>query len=140
MRSSASRRKQPRLPDGTRIYAFGDIHGRSDLLEKMLAKLDLDLEQNPTIRPIEVFLGDYVDRGYDSARTLDLLIDRGRRRETIFLKGNHEAYFLEVLRDPTKLDEWRQFGGLETLISYGLRPSNFNEKECTSLVAELNNI
>jgi len=54
---------------------------------------------------------------------LSLLIERGRTREAVFLKGNHEAFFLEVISDPTKLDLWRQIGGLETLISYGLQPS-----------------
>src|SRR5436190_12457533 len=117
------KRKKPQLPDGTRIYAFGDIHGRSDLLQEMFTTIDADLTRNPMARPLEVFLGDYVDRGPDSARTLDLLIARSRKRETVFLKGNHEAFLLEVLRDPTKIEDWRQFGGLETLMSYGLQPS-----------------
>ncbi|WP_100383117.1 metallophosphoesterase family protein [Bradyrhizobium canariense] len=114
--------KQPRLPDGVRVYAFGDIHGRADLLKKMFTMIDADIARNPMERPIEVFLGDYIDRGPDSSHTLDLLIERSRSRETVFLKGNHEAYCLEVLRDPAKLDEWRQFGGLQTLISYGIQP------------------
>lgn len=115
--------KPPRLPEGIRIYAFGDIHGRSDLLKEMFAVIDADVAQNPVDRPIEVFLGDYIDRGPDSAQTLDLLIGRGLHRETVFLKGNHEAFLLEVLRDPTKLEDWRQFGGLQTLMSYGVQPT-----------------
>jgi serine/threonine protein phosphatase 1 len=115
--------KLPRLPDGIRIYAFGDIHGRSDLLKEMLTVIDADIARNPVSRPIEVFLGDYVDRGPDSAHTLDLLLERSLYRETVFLKGNHEAFFLEVLRDPTKLEDWRQFGGLQTLMSYGIQPT-----------------
>lgn len=115
--------KPPRLPEGIRIYAFGDIHGRSDLLKEMFAVIDADIAQNPVNRPIEVFLGDYIDRGPDSAHTLDLLIERGLHRETVFLKGNHEAFLLEVLRDPTKLEDWRQFGGLQTLMSYGVQPT-----------------
>ena len=97
--------KQPRLPDGIRVYAFGDIHGRSDLLKKMFTMIDTDMERNPANRSIEVFLGDYVDRGPDSAQTLDLLLDRSLYRETVFLKGNHEAFFQEVLRDPGKLED-----------------------------------
>jgi serine/threonine protein phosphatase 1 len=115
--------KPPRLPEGIRVYAVGDIHGRSDLLQKTFAAIDADIAQHPVNRPIEVFLGDYVDRGPDSAHTLDLLIERGLSRETVFLKGNHETFLLEVLRDPTKLDEWRQFGGLQTLMSYGVQPT-----------------
>jgi serine/threonine protein phosphatase 1 len=131
--------KKPRLPDGIRIYAFGDIHGRSDLLQKMFTIIDADLERNPATRPIEVFLGDYVDRGSDSARTLDLLIARSRQRETVFLKGNHEVFLLEILHDPARLDEWRQFGGLETLMSYDIRPSiNPDAAEQIRLIKELN--
>jgi hypothetical protein len=49
--------------------------------------------------------------------------ERSLYRETVFLNGNHEAHFLEVLRDPTKLEDWRQFSGLQTLMSYGTQPS-----------------
>jgi serine/threonine protein phosphatase 1 len=140
LRLLRQRRKQnkPQLPDRTRIYAFGDIHGRGDLLQNMFAVIDADLTRNPVARPIEVFLGDYVDRGPNSAKVLDLLIDRGRQRETVFLKGNHEAFFLEVMSDPTKLDQWRQIGGLETLMSYGLQPSiNSDVAEQARLIGEL---
>lgn len=115
--------KLPRLPEGIRIYALGDIHGRADLLKKMFTVIDADIARSPIRRPIEVFLGDYIDRGPDSAHTLDLLIERSLHRETVFLKGNHEAYFLEVLRDPAKVEDWRQFGGLQTLMSYGIQPT-----------------
>jgi serine/threonine protein phosphatase 1 len=118
--SSASRR--PRLPEGVRVYAVGDIHGRADLLGRLLCQIDAHLAQNPVSRPIEIFLGDYVDRGPDSRRVIDLLIKRREARETIFLRGNHETYLLEFLRDPTILDIWRQCGGFETLLSYGMSP------------------
>lgn len=133
--------KQPRLPEGIRVYAFGDIHGRSDLLKKMFTVIDADMERNPASRSIEVFLGDYIDRGPDSAHVLDLLLDRSLYRETIFLKGNHEAYFMEVLRDPSKLEDWRQFGGLQTLMSYGIQPSiNPDASEQTDLIRSLNEV
>ena len=130
--------KLPRLPDGIRVYAFGDIHGRSDLLKEMFTVIDADIARNPVSRPIEVFLGDYIDRGPNSAHTLDLLIERSFYRETVFLKGNHEAYFLEVLRDPAKLEDWRQFGGLQTLMSYGIQPTfSPNTNEQTDLIRAL---
>jgi calcineurin-like phosphoesterase family protein len=115
--------KKPCLPEGIRVYALGDIHGRSDLLKEMFTVIDADLARNPVHRPIHVFLGDYVDRGPDSSGTLDLLIERTRHHETVCLRGNHEAFMLEVLRDPGKLTEWRKFGGLPTLMAYGLQPS-----------------
>ena len=130
--------KQPRLPEGIRVYALGDIHGRSDLLKRMFAVIDADMERNSVDQSIEVFLGDYIDRGPESAHVLDLLLDRSLYRETIFLKGNHEAYFLEVLRDPAKLEDWRQFGGLQTLMSYGIQPSiNPGASEQNDLIRSL---
>jgi serine/threonine protein phosphatase 1 len=115
--------KQPRLPDGIRIYVLGDIHGCSALLKEKFTVIDADVARNPGSRPVEVFLGDYIDRGPNSAHTLDLLIERSLSRETVFLKGNHEAFFLDVLRYPAKLEDWRQFGGLQTLMSYGIQPT-----------------
>jgi serine/threonine protein phosphatase 1 len=134
-------RRLPRLPEGIRIYALGDIHGRSDLLKQMFTVIDADIARNPIGRPIEVFLGDYIDRGPDSAHTLDLLIERSLSRETVFLKGNHEAHFLEVLRDPAKLEDWRQFGGLQTLMSYGIQPTlNPDASEQADLISALTNV
>jgi serine/threonine protein phosphatase 1 len=133
--------ESPQLPEGTRIYAFGDIHGRSDLLKEMFTVIDADIAKNPVSRPIEVFLGDYVDRGPDSAHTLDLLLERSLYSETVFLKGNHEAFFLEVLHDPTKLEDWRQFGGLQTLMSYGIQPTfNPDTAEQSDLIRALNEV
>jgi serine/threonine protein phosphatase 1 len=68
-------------------------------------------------------LGDYIDRGADTRLTLDVLLARSRRHPSVYLKGNHEEVLLGFLRDPTRLQDWRQFGGLQTLISYGLNPS-----------------
>ena len=75
------------------------------------------------LRPVEIFLGDYVDRGPASREVLELLFARSRSHETVMLRGNHEAMFLEFFGKPEILDNWRQYGGLQTLISYGLKPS-----------------
>ena len=115
--------RKPRLPDGVRIYAISDIHGCADLLQQMFTVIDRDLARIGPTRAIHVFLGDYIDRGPESSQTIDLLIDRGRRHESIFLKGNHEAFLFDVLKDPSQLQSWKQYGGLQTLTSYGLRPS-----------------
>ena len=96
---------RPKLPNGVRIYALSDIHGCAHLLEQMFAVIDADMANSRPYRAIEVFLGDYIDRGPDSRRTLDLLIDRSRRRNTVFLKGNHEAYFNSVLDDPSRTSD-----------------------------------
>jgi serine/threonine protein phosphatase 1 len=113
----------PRLPEGVRIYAISDIHGCADLLTQRFAAIDADLARSRSLRPIHVFLGDYIDRGTDSRRTLDMLVERSKSHQTVFLKGNHEAYLMKALDDPTIFQDWRKYGSLQTLISYGLTPS-----------------
>lgn len=115
-------KKLPHLPAGIRIYAIGDVHGRADLLASLLLQIEVDIALHPVSRPIAVFLGDYIDRGPDSKEVLDLLVTPGRTPETVFLKGNHETFLLTFLKTPALLDNWRQYGGLETLVSYGLKP------------------
>ena len=122
-RSSQNQRAAARLPDGLRIYAIGDIHGRADLLESLLLQIDEDCRLYPSRRPIVVFIGDYIDRGPASREMLDLLLGYERTKETIFLRGNHETFVHRFLSKPAVLDEWRLCGGLETLVSYGLKPS-----------------
>ena len=115
-------RQKPCIPAGSRIYAVGDVHGRADLLAALLARIDDDLKSNPVARPIQVFLGDYIDRGPQSRQVLDLLIARRRQHEMLFLKGNHEVYASHVLGAPSALSEWKHMGGVSTLLSYGVTP------------------
>jgi serine/threonine protein phosphatase 1 len=118
-----SRGRSPRVPDRVRIYAIGDIHGRADLLDETLARVDADLATYPDCDPLHVFLGDYIDRGPASRAVIDRLIERRMTHKTICLKGNHEGYMLDFLRTPEVLSEWQHLGGLETILSYGIRPS-----------------
>lgn len=117
----------PRVPAGTRIFAIGDIHGRIDLLDPLLARIDNNLAASPIERSLHIFLGDYVDRGPNSRRVIDRLMARSRTHEVVCLKGNHEAFVLEFMEDPSILSDWRQLGGIPTLISYGLVPKGRNE-------------
>jgi serine/threonine protein phosphatase 1 len=122
-------RPKPRLPDGIRIYAVSDIHGCADLLQDVFAAIDHHLARTGPVRALHVFLGDYIDRGPASRQTIDLLIDRSRRHESIFLKGNHEAFLFEVLQDAGRLEAWKEYGGFQTLMSYGLAPSIKPDRE-----------
>lgn len=112
------------IPDGRRVYAIGDVHGRADLLVRLLKVIDDDVAQGGfTGKPVLVFLGDYVDRGFQSRDVLDILLARDLTRfEAYFLKGNHEAAMLQFLEDPRVGPRWAEFGGVETLVSYGVRP------------------
>lgn len=118
---SRNDRRASSVPEGVRVYAVGDIHGCANLLAPMLSQIEIDIALHPVSRPIVVFLGDYIDRGPSSRTVLDLLSnDFGVER--IFLKGNHEAFLLRFLDNSEILDDWRQCGGLETLISFGIKP------------------
>jgi serine/threonine protein phosphatase 1 len=120
--SSRRRKRLARVPQGTRVYAVGDVHGRADLLAQLFSEIDADLKAHPALRVINVFLGDYIDRGPHSRQVLDLLLARSQRHETIFLKGNHEVLLEEFLRKPESFATWRDVGGIDTLLSYGIRP------------------
>lgn len=106
------------LPDGLRIYAIGDIHGRADLLRAVLLRIVADIRDAPTRFPMIVFLGDYIDRGPQSAEVVDLLLAARRQVPTVCLSGNHELYALRFLRDPGTGPSWFELGGQETLASY----------------------
>ncbi|MEP0315845.1 MAG: metallophosphoesterase family protein [Hyphomonas sp.] len=113
-------------PEGECLYAIGDIHGRRDLLERLLEQIEQDSETLPagTKRTL-VFLGDYIDRGLQSRDVIDLLIsDRLKDFETVFLMGNHEEALLRFLSDANFGKQWVRYGGGETLYSYGFQPPN----------------
>jgi serine/threonine protein phosphatase 1 len=112
--------RRPTLGAGLRIYAVGDIHGRIDLLNALLVRIDADIALRPPERPLYVFLGDYVDRGPSSRETIDRLIEHGAAKESVFLKGNHELIAVKCLSDRGLFDQWLRLGGLQTLISYGV--------------------
>jgi serine/threonine protein phosphatase 1 len=127
----------PKLPSGSRVYAIGDVHGRADLLQETFSKIDRHRVAYPIANTLEIMLGDYIDRGPSSFDVIELLSMRVRSG-TICLKGNHESFLLEFLKDPTILNAWQRCGGLETLVSYGLEPSfNFSPEDQESLAASL---
>lgn len=112
--------KMAAAPPGAKLYAIGDIHGCADLLDALIDKIEKDAGGLDAAQLI--FLGDYVDRGPDSKGVLDRLIAlKARAPRTVFLKGNHEAIMLDFLKDPSETLHWLDWGGEETLLSYGLR-------------------
>jgi len=116
----------PDLTEGQRIYAIGDIHGRRDLLDAMLGRIDADLAARPHARPLVVFLGDYVDRGPEVRGVIEALMAvKAGPLPARFLLGNHDNYVLAYLEDPHWYDEtynWlrENLGGNATLASYGV--------------------
>ena len=122
LKSNLGARSGPRGKDGARAYAIGDIHGRLDLLELLLAKIEADVAGRPPARNFIIFLGDYVDRGPESAGVIERLRTwQPDYARPIFLGGNHEEVMLRVLRgDEDVLQSWLKFGGAECAESYGL--------------------
>jgi serine/threonine protein phosphatase 1 len=112
---------RPKLPPGSRVYAIGDVHGRIDLLQETLRKIDEHRNAYPIANAIEVMLGDYIDRGPSSFDVVELLSTRVRDGR-ICLKGNHETFLLDFLQDPSVFTPWQHCGGVETLVSYGIEP------------------
>lgn len=109
------------VPQGMRVYAVGDIHGRARLTARMLEGIAADAAQHPDKKIVEVFLGDYIDRGMQSREVVDLLLAAPPAgHERICLMGNHEVTLLRFLGEPTCLREWGSYGGYATLTSYGL--------------------
>ena len=120
------------LAPAERFYAIGDIHGRMDLLDSLLVQLD---QSSPI-----VFVGDYVDRGENSAqvlRYLHNLSSTGERRITCLL-GNHEEMLLQFLDLPEQSSRiWLRNGGLQTLTSFGIGGiSEILKGECAVAIAD----
>lgn len=97
-----------------KVFAIGDVHGCAEELNELLDKLPLDSQS--TI----VFLGDYIDRGPDSKTVIQTIIDLSNKCNVVALKGNHEAMFLEFIRDPSSplAGFFILNGGSATLASY----------------------
>jgi serine/threonine protein phosphatase 1 len=124
MALSPRNRPAPRSPDATRIYAVGDLHGRLDLLEGALDEIAKDATSARRERAdtVAVFLGDYIDRGPDSAGVIDALMAfrDASPAQAIFLRGNHEQVLLDLLDGEETTTRWLDYGGRETLASYGV--------------------
>jgi serine/threonine protein phosphatase 1 len=108
---------------GYRAYVVGDVHGRLDLLDWLLAEVERELAERPQ-KCLLALLGDLIDRGPSSAQVVERL--RTYRRDgvrTAFILGNHEEVLLRILDGDTSLiQSWLRFGGEQCLKSYGADP------------------
>jgi len=110
------------IPAGQAVYAIGDVHGRLDLLDDLLTRVREDADNHPADRARSlVFLGDYIDRGSQSRGVVERLsADPLPGFATVRLVGNHEEAMLAFLDGESDGRDWLSFGGLETLMSYGV--------------------
>lgn len=112
----------PEIPTGRRVYAFGDLHGRLDLLSGLEGLIARDVDEAPADRVSIIGLGDYIDRGDDSRRVVDRLVEKfDGPFDLICLRGNHEGMLLNFLERPLATgSSWIKMGGWECLRSYGV--------------------
>jgi serine/threonine protein phosphatase 1 len=124
-RSLGKRARNAAPPSGEAVYAIGDIHGRVDLLDDLLTRIERDANEHPEDQSRRlVFLGDYVDRGTASRAVIErLLQDPLPGFAKVFLMGNHERAMLDFLEGGSDGSAWRSYGGIETLMSYGVQPT-----------------
>lgn len=113
------RARAPRVAPGLRIYAVGDIHGRMDLLAMLLEKIAADAQTGPSCK-MQIFLGDYVDRGSESRAVIARMTEPFPGYDVRFIRGNHDQMAMDFLDDPNAYQAWRAYGGTETLRSYGV--------------------
>ena len=124
---------------GCRAYAVGDIHGRLDLLNLLIERIEQDISARPQAKTFIIFLGDLIDRGPESAGVVERLRTyRPAGARTIFLGGNHEEVLLRIL-DGSRgvLPSWLKFGGAECAESYGMDPVALRKLDEDSAIALL---
>lgn len=116
-------KKLPATPANHRLYVVGDIHGRVDLLSKIIDMIERNAARNPDKIKKLIFLGDYIDRGLHSNEVIERLTNGfAHNIEAIFLRGNHEAKMIELLNgDFSVSTSFLKYGGDATFASYGIQ-------------------
>jgi serine/threonine protein phosphatase 1 len=124
-----------RTPAGTVVYAIGDVHGRCDLLEAIHRAVQEDSAARRPRRRVMVYLGDYVSRGIDSQRVVDLVRrHRPAGFEVVALKGNHEDLLLRYLAGEAWAGRhWFDYDGLEALEHYGVVAADRSARDDATL-------
>ena len=125
------------VPEGQRVYAIGDVHGRLDLLEDMIGQVEHDDRARGSAQTQIILLGDLVDRGPDSAGVVERLIGLAETRGNVrFILGNHEEIFLRALDgDIESLRLFVRIGGRETILSYGVSEQDYERGDYAELLA-----
>jgi len=125
------------VPDGQRVYAIGDIHGRLDLLDHLLATIESDDANRGFAETTLILLGDLVDRGPQSRGVIERAMELARSaRRVRFISGNHEEIFLRSIDGDRKaVALFASIGGLETMTSYGVAADEFLQGDFGDLTA-----
>ncbi|HEX2942155.1 MAG TPA: metallophosphoesterase [Rhodopila sp.] len=127
------------LPPGRRIYAIGDVHGCAQQLANLHALIAEDMARRPAASVLLLHVGDYVDRGADSAGVIARLVGGCPvdGAEMVNLLGNHESTMLDALAGERAAGtDWLFAGGRATLESYGIDPDGPREQWPSLIPAE----
>ncbi|MEO0328564.1 MAG: metallophosphoesterase family protein [Pseudomonadota bacterium] len=130
---------EAQIDPGMRIYAIGDVHGCLSQLQQLIGLIDLDLEQDPPQAYKIIFLGDYVDRGPDNAKTIEFLVElQATFHDYVFILGNHDERLTLFINDPNRVGEsFLKWGGATTLRDYGVIASPEKPFEAVAAAKEL---
>ncbi|MBY8820868.1 metallophosphoesterase family protein [Sphingomonas colocasiae] len=128
-----------RVPDGLRIYAIGDIHGRLDLFEALLARIDADNADRPPADVRLILLGDLIDRGPSSRGVIEKAMALKRASTAVrILMGNHEEVFLRAIEGDARATRLLiRVGGRATMLSYGFTDQEYQDLDFDALTARL---
>ena len=124
-----SRGPAPAVPQGRRIYAVGDVHGRLDLFEALIAAIEADDAARGAAASEVILLGDLIDRGPDSAAVIARARSWSAQRQVRILLGNHEEMLLRALDSDEELRHFLRWGGRETILSYLAEPDQYHRAD-----------
>jgi len=114
------------------VYVIGDIHGCRRALDELLKYL------NPSTDDLVITLGDYIDRGEDSAGVINSLLGLSKKTNWLGLRGNHEQMLLNVLEGTMNPAAWLEYGGISTISSYHCTdPEDFMPEEHVNFLQSL---
>lgn len=130
----------PSVPDGQRVYAIGDIHGRDDLFATLLDQITADDQARGPAETTLILLGDLVDRGPDSAGVVERAVQLSQHWPRFrWLTGNHEEVFVATLDggDAEHLRFFIKIGGAATIHSYGIAGDTYRAMDFAELAEAL---
>jgi len=138
-KTSSTPLSNARIPDGRRVYAIGDIHGRNDLLNILIEKIVADDHERGEAQSEIIFLGDLVDRGPDSSGVIETAMALKRELGDVrFLMGNHEEVYLKAAEgDKKAVKFFNRIGGKETILSYDISIKEYMDMDHAELAERI---
>jgi len=125
------------IPDGQRVFAIGDIHGRLDLFLQLAEMIEADDRARGAADTTVILLGDLIDRGPDSAGVIRAARSWQAQRRVRIIAGNHEQMLVESMTSKETLRQFLRYGGRETLLSYGLSREEYESSTLDDLLERL---